>query len=104
MTKLGLVVRMRAKPGKEREVSDFLKDAIEAARAERFMPIWFALAGQNGVFYIFDAFEDEAGREQHLSGQIAAALMRSAPDLLAEPPHIEKVDVLAQKVSELAVT
>jgi quinol monooxygenase YgiN len=100
MAKLGLVVRMHAKPGKERELAEFLKDALPMARAEEFMPLWFGLEGAKGVFYIFDAFDDEAGREKHLSGLIATGLMRSAPDLLSEPPHIEKVEVLASKVSK----
>ena len=62
------------------------------------MPIWFALEGNAGTFYIFDAFDDEGGREQHLCGQIAGALMKKAPELLTEHPHIEKVQVLASKV------
>lgn len=104
MAKLGLVVRLRAKPGKEKAVHDFLTDAIAHVQAEEFMPLWFGLSGANGVFYIVDAFDDEAGREKHLSGAVASALMREAPDLLAEPPHIEKVDVIAQKVAKSAVT
>jgi quinol monooxygenase YgiN len=98
MTKLGLVVRLHAKPGKEKEVAAFLSSALPAAQAEEFMPIWFALESHGGVFYIFDAFGDEGGREQHLAGQIAGALMAKAPELLSEPPHLEKVNVLASKV------
>jgi quinol monooxygenase YgiN len=104
MAKLGLVVRMRAKPGKEKAVAELLTGAIAAVDAEEFMPVWFGCAGSNGVFYIFDAFDDEGGREQHLSGQVAGAVMHHAPELLAEPPHIEKVDVLAQKIAKSAVT
>lgn len=98
MTKLGLVVRLKAKPGKEQAVADFLKNALPAARAEQFTPVWFAFAAPHGVFYIVDAFHDEGGREQHLAGQIAAGLMQHAPELLEEHPHIEKVDVLAEKI------
>jgi quinol monooxygenase YgiN len=104
MAKVGLVVRLRAKPGKEKAVAEFLKSALPAVRAEEFTPLWFGLGAANGVFYIVDAFDDEAGREQHLAGQVAAALMTSAPELLADQPHIEKVDVLASKVIRAAIT
>jgi quinol monooxygenase YgiN len=103
MAKLGLVVRVHAKPGKEKEVADFLKSALPLAQAEEFMPLWFGLQGANGVFYIFDAFDDEAGREKHLAGRIAAGLMANASELLSEAPHIEKVGVLASKVTKDAV-
>jgi quinol monooxygenase YgiN len=52
------------------------------------------------TFAIFDAFHDEAGRQTHLNGPIAKALMANAPDLLATPPSIEKVDILGAKLSE----
>jgi quinol monooxygenase YgiN len=104
MAKVGLVVRLRAKPGKEKAVAEFLKNAISAVRAEDFTPLWLGLEGANGVFYIVDAFDDEGGREQHLAGQVASALMKSAPDLLADHPHIEKVELLASKVTRAAVT
>jgi quinol monooxygenase YgiN len=103
MAKVGLLVRLHAKPGKEKAVADFLKGAIAAVRAEEYMPVWFGLQGAEGTFYIFDAFEDEGGREQHLLGQVAGALMKAAPELLREHPHIEKVDVLAEKVAKDAV-
>jgi quinol monooxygenase YgiN len=104
MAKIGLVVRLHAKPGKEQAVRDFLIGAMPAVRAEPFMPLWFGLQGAEGTFYIFDAFDDEGGREQHLCGQVAGALMKQAPELLREHPHIEKVDILSQKVTKDAVT
>jgi quinol monooxygenase YgiN len=103
MVKLGFVVRMHAKPGRERDVAEFLKSAMPAVRAEEFMPLWFALEGPNGVFYIVDAFDDEGGREQHLCGQVASELIKQAPDLFTDPPHLEKVDVLAAKVDRKSV-
>jgi quinol monooxygenase YgiN len=98
MVHLGLVVRLRAKPGKEREVHEFLAGALPWARAEEFTPAWLALRGEGGTFYIVDAFADEAGREKHLSGSIASELLKRAPELFAEPPHIEKVEVCAAKL------
>ena len=97
MIKVALVVRLKAKAGKEKAVSDFLAGALPLAQAESFTPVWFALAAQDGVFYIVDAFGSDADRTKHLEGQIAAALMKHAPDLLDEPPMIDKVDVLAAK-------
>ncbi|HKP61808.1 MAG TPA: antibiotic biosynthesis monooxygenase [Polyangiales bacterium] len=101
MLKLGLVVRMHAKPGKEAEVAEFLAGALPMAEAERFMPLWCAFRGQNGDFYIVDAFSDESGRELHLAGSIAHTLQRKAPELFDQPPHIEKLDVIAAKLSSL---
>jgi len=99
MVRVALLVRLQAKPGKEGEVARFLEDSLALANQEPATPIWFALKFGPAAFGIFDAFADEAGRKAHLAGQIAAALMAKAPDLLAQPPQIEQVDVLAAKVS-----
>jgi quinol monooxygenase YgiN len=98
MVNVGLVVRIVAKAGKEEEVAAFLKGALPLAVAESFTPAWFALRADKATFYIVDAFADDTGRGKHLAGPIAAALMENAPKLLAEPPSIEKVDVLASKL------
>ena len=94
-----LVVRLVAKPGKEEEVARFLAGAEPLARAEAFTPVWFALRAAPDVFYIVDAFADDAARSRHLGGEIASALMAKAGELLAEPPAIEKADVLGAKVT-----
>src|ERR1700677_3728532 len=98
MVKLALFVRLEAKPGKEQEVERFLLDGLPLVEDEPAMTAWFGLRLGPSTFGIFDAFPDEAGREAHLSGKVAAALMAKAPDLLATPPSIEKVDVLAEKL------
>jgi hypothetical protein len=89
---------MHAKPGKEAEVAEFLASSQARAQAENFMPVWLAFRGQHGAFYIVDAFDEETGRELHLSGSIAHTLQRRAPDLFDEQVHIEKVDVIASKL------
>jgi quinol monooxygenase YgiN len=94
-----LVVRLVAKPGKEEEVAAFLAGAEPLALAESFTPVWFALRTARDVFYIVDAFADDAARSQHLGGPIAAALMAKAGELLAQPPAIERADVLGAKVT-----
>ena len=99
MTKVALFVRLYAKPGKEAEVEKFLAGALPLAQGEAKTPVWFALKFGKGEFGIFDAFADESGRKAHLSGPIAAALMKRAAELFAEPPKIEQIDVLAAKVT-----
>jgi quinol monooxygenase YgiN len=100
MVKVALLVRLKAKPGKEGEVESFLKSGLPLAEAEPATTAWFAIKLGPSTFGIFDAFPDESGRQAHLTGPIAAALMAKAGDLLAEPPTIEKVDVLAAKLRE----
>jgi quinol monooxygenase YgiN len=97
MMKLGLFARLRAKPGKEVELGKFLESALPLAQGEGKTVVWFALKFSPGEYGIFDAFEDESGRKAHLEGPIAAALMKKAPELLAEAPKIERVDLLAVK-------
>ncbi len=97
-TSVGLVVRLVAKPGKEETVAMFLAGAQPLAVAEAFTPAWFALRASPTVFYIVDAFASDADRSKHLAGEIAKALMSHAGELLAEPPAIEKVDVLGSKL------
>ncbi|HEY2925778.1 putative quinol monooxygenase [Piscinibacter sp.] len=99
MLKVALLARLEAKPGKEADVEALLKGALSLADAESQTPVWFAIKLGPSSFGIFDAFADESGRTAHLNGQIAAALMAKAPELLAKPPQIDKVDVLAAKVS-----
>ena len=98
MVKVALLVRLQAKPGREADVESFLEKGLALANQESTTPVWFALRLGPSTFGIFDAFADEAGRSAHLSGPIAAALMANAPDLLAEPPQIERVDVLGAKL------
>ena len=98
MVKLALLARMEAKPGKAEEAATFLRSALPLAQQESGTPVWFAWRIGASTFGIFDAFADESGRQAHLSGQIAAALMAKAGELLATPPSIEKVDVLAAKL------
>lgn len=98
MVTTALYVRLEAKPGKEAEVEAFLRGGLPIVENEPATTAWFAIKMNDSTFGIFDAFPDEAGRQAHLSGQVAAALMAKASELLAEPPTIEKVDVLAAKL------
>ncbi len=97
MVKFALLVRLEAKPGKEQEVADFIKSALPLAEQEEKTISWYALQLGPSTFGIFDTFETEEGRMEHLGGQIAKALMAKAPELLAKDPVIEKVDLLAVK-------
>jgi quinol monooxygenase YgiN len=98
MVKLGLLARLEAKPGKEEEVARFLTSALPLAEAEPGTTAWFAIQLGPYTFGIFDVFPDEAGRQAHLTGPIASALMAKASELLSQPPVIERVDVLASKL------
>ncbi len=98
MTKYALYVPLKAKPGKEKDVADFLQSALPLVEAEPGTVSWFALQEGPSSFAIFDTFDDEAGREAHLNGKVAAALMEKAADLFAEPPKIFKIGILADKL------
>ena len=98
MVTVALLVRLEAKPGKEADVEDFLKGGLPIVQEEPATTAWFAIRMGPSTFGIFDAFPDEAGRQAHLTGRVAAALMAQASDLLAQPPSIEQVDVLAAKL------
>ncbi|ODA66504.1 hypothetical protein A7A08_02627 [Methyloligella halotolerans] len=98
MVKLALYVRLEAKPGQEAALKSFLESALPLAEEEEATPVWFALQFGPSTFGVFDAFANEEGRQAHLEGKIAAALMENAETLLAEAPVIEKVDLLAAKV------
>ena len=98
MIRVALFVRLEARAGKELEVENFLRSGLPIVQAEPATAAWFALRLGPTTFGIFDAFPDEKGRQAHLAGKVAAALMARAPALLAKPPVIEKVDVLAAKL------
>jgi quinol monooxygenase YgiN len=98
MTKVGLFVTLEAQPGKEMQLAQFLIGALELVEAERDTTAWFAVRTGPSTFAIFDVFPDEEGRAAHLSGEVAKALMAKAPELLAKPLSIEKIDVLADKL------
>ena len=95
---LGLFVRLEAKPGKEEEVENFLRGGLAVVEEEPATIAWFAIRLGPTTFGIFDAFPDEAGRQAHLTGRVAAALMAKASELFSQPPAIEKADVLASKL------
>ena len=99
MLSLGLFVRLEAKPGKEKDVAAFLMQGLQMANQEATTPLWFALRLGPSTFGVFDAFADESGRQAHLDGPIAKALMANAPNLLAVPPSIERTEILGAKLS-----
>ncbi|HET9727197.1 MAG TPA: antibiotic biosynthesis monooxygenase [Gemmatimonadales bacterium] len=96
--RVGLYVRLEAKPGQEAAVAEFLKSALPIVEREPATLTWYALRLGPTSFGIYDTFPDDQGREAHLAGQVAAALMQKAPELLASPPVIQKIDVLAAKL------
>jgi quinol monooxygenase YgiN len=100
MVTTALLVLMEAKAGKEEEVANFLRGGLEIVEEEPHTTVWFALRMGKSMFGIFDAFPDEAGREAHLAGRVAAALMAKAPDLFEDPPGIEKFDIVAAKMAQ----
>ncbi len=97
MVKFALYGELRAKPGKEAEVAAFLKQGAEMAAEESGTIAWFAIREDDGRYGIFDTFNDEAGRDAHLNGAIAKALMAKADELFSEPPKIHKIAILAEK-------
>jgi quinol monooxygenase YgiN len=99
MVNVGLYVKLVAKAGKEGDVEAFLKGGLAIVQEEPATIAWFAIKMGPATFGIFDVFPDEAGRQAHLSGKVAAALMEHGPHLLAEMPKIEKIDVLAAKLA-----
>jgi quinol monooxygenase YgiN len=97
MAKYALYVPLKAKPGKVSELEAFLKQGAEMAKAEKGTVSWYAIQEDDGLYAVFDTFDDEAGRDAHLSGDIAKALMAKADELLATPPQIHKIKIIANK-------
>jgi quinol monooxygenase YgiN len=97
MIKLAFVARFEAKPGKEEEVAKFLEGARDMAKKEPTTINWYAFRLSHSTFGVFDTFNDEEGRQKHLTGPIGQALMAKAPDLFSSPPSIEPVDLLGSK-------
>jgi quinol monooxygenase YgiN len=95
---VALFVRLEAKPGKESDVETFLREALPLVQEEPSTTAWFAIRLGPSTFGIFDAFQDEPGRQAHLSGRVAAAVSERASELFAQPPPIENIDVLAAKL------
>ena len=100
MVKLGLLATLVAKPGKEKELEEFLLSGLSLAENEPKTITWYAIKLNNSTFGIFDSFNDEDGRSAHLNGEIAKALMQKASDLLSKDPQIEKVEIIAAKSSK----
>ncbi len=98
MTKVALFVQLKAKLGKEEEAADFLKSAQALLAHEPLTVAWFAVRFDKSTFGIFDAFDGEEGRQAHLQGQIAAALMAKYDELFEEPLDIKQPEVLADRL------
>jgi quinol monooxygenase YgiN len=102
MAKFALYVPLQAKPGKETEVADFLRSAVPLVNAEPGTLTWYAIQEGPSSFAIFDTFDDEAGRDAHLNGKVAAALMEkiAAGGMFANKPEIHKLNIIADKPSK----
>ena len=98
MVTVGLLATLKAKPGKEADLAEFLASALPLAEAEPDTTAWFAIKIDDATFGIFDVFPNSEGREAHLGGPIAAALMARADELLSSPPDLRAIDVLAAKL------
>ena len=92
-----ILLRLHAKPGKEGEVAQFLKDALPMAQDEPDTVRWYALQIDDTTFGVFDTFADDAGRQAHIDGLIADALKENWEDLLSRPPEFDLVDLIAVK-------
>ena len=97
MVKVGILARMEAKPGKEGEVAAFLEGALALVQEEPDTVTWYAIRIGPSEFAIFDTFEDDAGRQAHLSGKVAEALLAKASELFVASPDIQSIDILASK-------
>ena len=97
MAKQALWVMLKAKPGKEAEIEAFLAKGAELAADEAGTVTWYGVKMGPGVYGVFDTFEDEAGRDAHMSGKIAEALTSRASELFTNELHIEQMEILAAK-------
>ena len=97
MAKQAIWVMLKAKPGKEADVEAFLKQGAEMSQSEPKTVTWYGVKMAPGLYGVFDTFDDEAGRDAHMNGEIAKALMAKAPDLFSNDLQIEKMEILAKK-------
>lgn len=97
MAKQAIWVMLKAKPGKEAEIEAFLAQGASMANDEPGTVTWYGVRMGPGVYGVFDTFDDEAGRDAHLSGEIAKALMAKAPELFTNEPRIEQMEILSSK-------
>jgi quinol monooxygenase YgiN len=104
MNNVGLLVRIEAKHGKEAQVEKLLRSGLGIVQQENGTTTWYAVRLGPSTFGIFETSADEAGRQAHLAGRLAAVLMAKARDLLVMPPVIEKLDVIACKLPQLEST
>ena len=98
MIKVGLLVQLEAKQGREADLEAFLKGGLELVQNEPATTAWFAIRLGASTFGIFDVFPDEAGRQAHLSGKLAAALMERIPELLSQDPKIDMLEIIEAKL------
>ncbi|MBI1781911.1 MAG: antibiotic biosynthesis monooxygenase [Sphingobacteriales bacterium] len=102
MSNVALYVRLEAKKGKEAEVENFLRNGLRIAENEPSTTSWYAVRMGPSTFGIFDTFPDNNERETHLKGELAKALKAKTNELFSKEPVIEKLDILAAKMPELA--
>jgi quinol monooxygenase YgiN len=94
---VGVLALLEAKPERAADLAALLEQARALAIAEQQTVSWYAFQVDAVTYGIFDTFESDEGRRAHLGGEIAATLMKVAPDLLAKDPDIRQVDLLAVK-------
>lgn len=98
MNSSGLLVRLEARHGKDREVEQFLRSAVALVEEEIGTTAWFAMRFGRGEYGIFDTFLDDAARDEHLAGPVALALQQHGNDLFDAPPRMQQVEILANKL------
>ena len=97
MAKYALYVPLQAKPGKAADVEAFLKAGAQMSKSEHGTVSWYGIKQPDGSYAVFDTFDDEAGREAHLRGDIAKTLMEKAPELFANKIEVHRIEIVAEK-------
>ncbi|MFJ4261664.1 putative quinol monooxygenase [Paenarthrobacter nicotinovorans] len=98
MIEVALLVTLKARAGKEKEVAEFLRSARSVVEQEEGTRAWFALQFDESTFGVFDVFPDDQARQTHLSGGVGQALAAQGAELFSVEPNIQNVDVLAFKL------
>ena len=99
LAKFAFRVELKARPGKEADVEAFLAQGAALAKKEQGIVTWYAFKDEDqpGVYGIFDTFDDAAGREAHVSGELAKALFGKADELFSEAPALHRLAVISNK-------
>lgn len=95
----GVLVTLEAGTDRQDEVARFLREGLTSVLSEIGTTTWYSYRITESLFGVYATFADAESRRAYLDGEFAKNLDAAAGDILAGPPRVDEIGVVASKAA-----